>query len=56
MLSRNPLGQTHEFRQACHACYSRIGPFQAQRETGSGTRSEELTSRLRVVFPSQVHE
>lgn len=31
MLSRNPLGQTHEFRQACHACYSRIGPFQVNR-------------------------
>ncbi|XP_028843840.1 zinc finger CCCH domain-containing protein 7B isoform X1 [Denticeps clupeoides] len=26
LLSRNPLAATHEFRQACHACYSRIGP------------------------------
>ncbi|TRZ02267.1 hypothetical protein DNTS_034039 [Danionella cerebrum] len=26
LLSRNPLGATHEFRQACNACYSRIGP------------------------------
>lgn len=25
LLSRNPLAATHEFRQACHACYSRIG-------------------------------
>ncbi|MEQ2198573.1 hypothetical protein XENOCAPTIV_014835, partial [Xenoophorus captivus] len=24
LLSRNPLAATHEFRQACHACYSRI--------------------------------
>lgn len=27
LLSRNPLAATHEFRQACHACYSRIGWF-----------------------------
>ena len=27
LLSRNPLAATHEFRQACHACYSRIGQF-----------------------------
>ncbi|XP_039541325.1 zinc finger CCCH domain-containing protein 7B isoform X1 [Pimephales promelas] len=26
LLSRNPLAATHEFRQACNACYSRIGP------------------------------
>lgn len=25
LLSRNPLASSHEFRQACHACYSRIG-------------------------------
>uniref|UniRef100_A0A8C9U6Q0 Zinc finger CCCH-type containing 7B n=1 Tax=Scleropages formosus TaxID=113540 RepID=A0A8C9U6Q0_SCLFO len=25
LLSRNPLAATHEFRQACPACYSRIG-------------------------------
>uniref|UniRef100_A0A673JBV7 Zinc finger CCCH domain-containing protein 7B-like n=1 Tax=Sinocyclocheilus rhinocerous TaxID=307959 RepID=A0A673JBV7_9TELE len=25
LLSRNPLAATHEFRQACNACYSRIG-------------------------------
>lgn len=29
LLSRNPLASTHEFRQACHACYSRIGWFKS---------------------------
>lgn len=49
MLSRNPLGQTHEFRQACHACYSRNGLCQANQEIGLKWNIEnELMLRLRV--------
>uniref|UniRef100_H3D5Y1 Zinc finger CCCH-type containing 7B n=1 Tax=Tetraodon nigroviridis TaxID=99883 RepID=H3D5Y1_TETNG len=51
MLSRNPLGQTHEFRQACHACYSRIGPrvmdYKYQPEAAHRCKRDVLLCRLK---------
>ncbi|CAL8302455.1 unnamed protein product [Lota lota] len=51
MLSRNPLAATHEFRQACHACYSRIGPrvmdYQYQPEAAHRCKRDVLLCRLK---------
>eukprot|EP00066_Takifugu_rubripes_P013964 XP_011603230.1 PREDICTED: zinc finger CCCH domain-containing protein 7B [Takifugu rubripes] len=51
MLSRNPLAQTHEFRQACHACYSRIGPrvmdYKYQPEAAHRCKRDVLLCRLK---------
>ncbi|XP_061764953.1 zinc finger CCCH domain-containing protein 7B isoform X1 [Nerophis ophidion] len=51
MLSRNPLAGTHEFRQACHACYSRIGPrvmdYKYQPEAAHRCKRDVLLCRLK---------
>ncbi|XP_056153289.1 zinc finger CCCH domain-containing protein 7B [Lampris incognitus] len=51
LLSRNPLAATHEFRQACHACYSRIGPrvmdYQYQPEAAHRCKRDVLLCRLK---------
>ncbi|MED6274396.1 hypothetical protein CHARACLAT_015959 [Characodon lateralis] len=51
LLSRNPLAATHEFRQACHACYSRIGPrvmdYKYQPEAAHRCKRDVLLCRLR---------
>lgn len=51
LLSRNPLASTHEFRQACHACYSRIGPrvmdYKYQPEAAHRCKRDVLLCRLR---------
>ncbi|XP_077595314.1 zinc finger CCCH domain-containing protein 7B isoform X2 [Stigmatopora nigra] len=51
MLSRNPLAATHEFRQACHACYSRIGPrvmdYKYQPEAAHRCKRDVLLCRLK---------
>ncbi|XP_062331242.1 zinc finger CCCH domain-containing protein 7B isoform X1 [Osmerus eperlanus] len=51
LLSRNPLATTHEFRQACHACYSRIGPrvmdYQYQPEAAHRCKRDVLLCRLK---------
>ncbi|XP_024141598.1 zinc finger CCCH domain-containing protein 7B isoform X1 [Oryzias melastigma] len=51
LLSRNPLAATHEFRQACHACYSRIGPrvmdYKYQPEAAHRCKRDVLLCRLK---------
>ncbi|KAJ8363279.1 hypothetical protein SKAU_G00121100 [Synaphobranchus kaupii] len=51
LLSRNPLAATHEFRQACHACYSRMGPrvmdYQYQPDAAHRCKRDVLLCRLR---------
>ncbi|KAI1886714.1 hypothetical protein AGOR_G00198640 [Albula goreensis] len=51
LLSRNPLAATHEFRQACHACYSRIGPrvmdYQYQPDAAHRCKRDVLLCRLK---------
>lgn len=51
LLSRNPLAATHEFRQACHACYSRIGPrvmdYKYQPEAAHRCKRDVLLCRHR---------
>uniref|UniRef100_A0A8C6P656 Zinc finger CCCH-type containing 7B n=1 Tax=Nothobranchius furzeri TaxID=105023 RepID=A0A8C6P656_NOTFU len=51
LLSRNPLAATHEFRQACHACYSRIGPrvmdYNYQPEAAHRCKRDVLLCRLK---------
>uniref|UniRef100_A0A8C5GXV9 Zinc finger CCCH domain-containing protein 7B-like n=1 Tax=Gouania willdenowi TaxID=441366 RepID=A0A8C5GXV9_GOUWI len=51
LLSRNPLAPTHEFRQACHACYSRIGPrvmdYKYQPEAAHRCKRDMLLCRLK---------
>ncbi|XP_061666264.1 zinc finger CCCH domain-containing protein 7B isoform X3 [Syngnathoides biaculeatus] len=51
MLSRNPLAGTHDFRQACHACYSRIGPrvmdYKYQPEAAHRCKRDVLLCRLK---------
>uniref|UniRef100_A0A3Q3ACT9 Zinc finger CCCH-type containing 7Bb n=2 Tax=Kryptolebias marmoratus TaxID=37003 RepID=A0A3Q3ACT9_KRYMA len=51
VLSRNPLAATHEFRQACHACYSRIGPrvidYKYQPEAAHRCKRDVLLCRLK---------
>ncbi|XP_072568115.1 zinc finger CCCH domain-containing protein 7B isoform X1 [Paramormyrops kingsleyae] len=51
LLSRNPLAATHEFRQACHACYSRIGPrvmdYQYQPEVAHRCKRDILLCRIK---------
>ncbi|XP_064170212.1 LOW QUALITY PROTEIN: zinc finger CCCH domain-containing protein 7B-like [Anguilla rostrata] len=51
LLSRNPLAATHEFRQACPACYSRIGPrvmdYQYQPEAAHRCKRDILLCRLK---------
>ncbi|XP_021436882.2 zinc finger CCCH domain-containing protein 7B isoform X1 [Oncorhynchus mykiss] len=51
LLSRNPLAATHEFRQACHACYSRIGPrvidYQYQPEAAHRCKRDVLLCRFK---------
>ncbi|KAM6951199.1 zinc finger CCCH domain-containing protein 7B isoform 2-T2 [Aplochiton taeniatus] len=51
LLSRNPLAATHEFRQACHACYSRMGPhvmdYQYQPEAAHRCKRDVLLCRLK---------
>ncbi|KAJ8251603.1 hypothetical protein GJAV_G00223120 [Gymnothorax javanicus] len=50
-FSRNPLAATHEFRQACPACYSRIGPrvmdFQYQPEAAHRCKRDILLCRIK---------
>uniref|UniRef100_A0A8B9JWK8 Zinc finger CCCH-type containing 7Bb n=1 Tax=Astyanax mexicanus TaxID=7994 RepID=A0A8B9JWK8_ASTMX len=52
LLSRNPLAATHEFRQACHACYSRIGPrvmdYKYQPEAAHRCKRDVLLCRLKT--------
>nr|XP_006636940.2 PREDICTED: zinc finger CCCH domain-containing protein 7B [Lepisosteus oculatus] len=51
VLSRNPLAASHEFRQACHACYSRIGPkvmdYKYQPEAAHRCKRDVLLCRLK---------
>ncbi|MCJ8738469.1 hypothetical protein PDJAM_G00036350 [Pangasius djambal] len=51
LLSQNPLAATHEFRQACHACYSRIGPrvmdYKYQPEAAHRCKRDVLLCRLK---------
>uniref|UniRef100_A0A8C1P2R7 Zinc finger CCCH-type containing 7Bb n=1 Tax=Cyprinus carpio TaxID=7962 RepID=A0A8C1P2R7_CYPCA len=51
LLSRNPLAATHEFRQACNACYSRIGPrvmdYHYQPDAAHRCKRDVLLCRLR---------
>uniref|UniRef100_A0A3Q3E6I0 Zinc finger CCCH-type containing 7Bb n=1 Tax=Labrus bergylta TaxID=56723 RepID=A0A3Q3E6I0_9LABR len=51
LLSRNPLAATHEFRQACHACYSRIGPrvmdYKYQPEAAHRCKRDVLLCRIK---------
>uniref|UniRef100_A0A3B3ZHD7 C3H1-type domain-containing protein n=1 Tax=Periophthalmus magnuspinnatus TaxID=409849 RepID=A0A3B3ZHD7_9GOBI len=50
LLSRNPLAATHEFRQACHACYSRIPrvmDYKYQPEAAHRCKRDVLLCRLR---------
>ncbi|XP_048846471.1 zinc finger CCCH domain-containing protein 7B-like isoform X2 [Brienomyrus brachyistius] len=51
LLSRNPLAATHEFRQACPACYSRIGPrvmdYKYQPEAAHRCKRDILLCRLK---------
>ncbi|XP_061562265.1 zinc finger CCCH domain-containing protein 7B isoform X2 [Phycodurus eques] len=51
LLSRNPLAGTHDFRQACHACYSRIGPrvmdYKYQPEAAHRCKRDVLLCRLK---------
>ncbi|CAB1338240.1 unnamed protein product, partial [Coregonus sp. 'balchen'] len=51
LLSRNPLAASHEFRQACHACYSRIGSqvmdYQYQPEAAHRCKRDVLLSRFK---------
>uniref|UniRef100_A0A8C1TXK9 Zinc finger CCCH domain-containing protein 7B-like n=1 Tax=Cyprinus carpio TaxID=7962 RepID=A0A8C1TXK9_CYPCA len=51
LLSRNPLGATHEFRQACNACYSRIGPrvmdYHYQPDAAHRCKRDVLLCRLK---------
>ncbi|KAJ8263935.1 hypothetical protein GJAV_G00143250 [Gymnothorax javanicus] len=53
LLSRNPLAATHEFRQACHACYSRNGPrvmdYQYQPDAAHRCKRDVLLCRLKGV-------
>ncbi|XP_021335972.2 zinc finger CCCH domain-containing protein 7B [Danio rerio] len=52
LLSRNPLAATHEFRQACNACYSRIGPrvmdYHYQPEAAHRCKRDVLLCRLKT--------
>ncbi|XP_076856475.1 zinc finger CCCH domain-containing protein 7B isoform X2 [Brachyhypopomus gauderio] len=52
LLSRNPLAATHEFRQACNACYSRIGPrvmdYKYQPEAAHRCKRDVLLCRLKT--------
>ncbi|XP_058262337.1 zinc finger CCCH domain-containing protein 7B isoform X5 [Hemibagrus wyckioides] len=47
----NPLAATHEFRQACHACYSRIGPrvmdYKYQPDAAHRCKRDVLLCRLK---------
>ncbi|KAM9832415.1 zinc finger CCCH domain-containing protein 7B [Neosynchiropus ocellatus] len=51
LLSRNPLAASHEFRQACHACYSRTGPqvmdYKYQPEAAHRCKRDVLLCRLK---------
>ncbi|XP_026861813.2 zinc finger CCCH domain-containing protein 7B isoform X2 [Electrophorus electricus] len=51
LLSRNPLAATHEFRQACNACYSRIGPrvmdYKYQPEAAHRCKRDVLLCRFK---------
>ncbi|XP_058649600.1 zinc finger CCCH domain-containing protein 7B isoform X1 [Onychostoma macrolepis] len=51
LLSRNPLAATHEFRQACNACYSRIGPrvmdYHYQPDAAHRCKRDVLLCRLK---------
>uniref|UniRef100_A0A8C9VZG6 Zinc finger CCCH-type containing 7B n=1 Tax=Scleropages formosus TaxID=113540 RepID=A0A8C9VZG6_SCLFO len=51
LLSRNPLAATHEFRQACPACYSRIGPrvmdYKYQPDAAHRCKRDVLLCRLK---------
>ncbi|XP_056626674.1 zinc finger CCCH domain-containing protein 7B [Triplophysa dalaica] len=51
LLSRNPLAVTHEFRQACNACYSRIGPrvmdYHYQPDAAHRCKRDVLLCRLK---------
>ncbi|XP_051958500.1 zinc finger CCCH domain-containing protein 7B-like [Xyrauchen texanus] len=51
LLSRNPLTVTHEFRQACNACYSRIGPrvmdYHYQPDAAHRCKRDMLLCRLK---------
>ncbi|XP_073722948.1 zinc finger CCCH domain-containing protein 7B [Misgurnus anguillicaudatus] len=51
LLSRNPLAATHEFRQACNACYSRIGPrvmdYRYQPDAAHRCKRDVLLCRLK---------
>ncbi|XP_026993305.2 zinc finger CCCH domain-containing protein 7B isoform X1 [Tachysurus fulvidraco] len=51
LLSQNPLAVTHEFRQACHACYSRIGPrvmdYKYQPDAAHRCKRDVLLCRLK---------
>uniref|UniRef100_A0A3Q2FJV4 Zinc finger CCCH-type containing 7Bb n=1 Tax=Cyprinodon variegatus TaxID=28743 RepID=A0A3Q2FJV4_CYPVA len=50
LLSRNPLAATHEFRQACHACYSRIPrvmDYKYQPEAAHRCKRDVLLCRLK---------
>ncbi|KAJ8387584.1 hypothetical protein AAFF_G00152800 [Aldrovandia affinis] len=51
LLSRNPLAATHDFRQACPACYSRIGlrvmDYQYQPEAAHRCKRDILLCRLK---------
>ncbi|XP_052467199.1 zinc finger CCCH domain-containing protein 7B-like isoform X1 [Carassius gibelio] len=51
LLSRNPLAATHDFRQACNACYSRIGPrvmdYHYQPDAAHRCKRDVLLCRLK---------
>ncbi|XP_051522856.1 zinc finger CCCH domain-containing protein 7B-like isoform X1 [Myxocyprinus asiaticus] len=51
LLSRNPLTVTHEFRQACNACYSRVGPrvmdYHYQPDAAHRCKRDVLLCRLK---------
>ncbi|XP_051968603.1 zinc finger CCCH domain-containing protein 7B [Xyrauchen texanus] len=52
LLSRNPLAATHEFRQACNACYSRVGPrvidYLYQPDAAHRCKRDVLLCRLKM--------